>query len=93
MADLVPAEKIEGIVGVARHDRLHLGRAVSAEQRVYVLHSRACLDSGIDLRECVYSVALDWGILLGDWVDMEDRPVSLEIERGRLVPFAAVSRG
>ncbi|MFB7890316.1 hypothetical protein ACFCZ3_19920 [Cellulosimicrobium cellulans] len=59
MADLVPPGRIEEIVGACRHDTKHLGRAVSAEKRVYVLHSWACIDSGIDLRECEFSRALD----------------------------------
>lgn len=62
MSDLVPADQIEQIVGARRHKLAHLGRAVSAEQTVYVLHSFACRDSGIDLRTCVYSRALDAGI-------------------------------
>ena len=59
MSKLVPASKIEGIVGARRHPTNHQGRAVSAEQTVYVLHSKECLDSGIDLRRCPFSVAMD----------------------------------
>lgn len=46
MTEIVPDPKIQQIVGVYRHDTLHYGRAVTAEQRVYILHSRECLDSG-----------------------------------------------
>ena len=83
MSDLVPADQIEGIVGASRHATDHIGRAVSAEQTVYILHSCTCLDSGIDLRDCPYSVALDRGIRPAEWV--EDSPRRLEIIASRLV--------
>jgi hypothetical protein len=51
MSDLVPAEDIERIVGAPRHYQAHYGCAVSSEQTVYILHSKRCLGSGIDLRE------------------------------------------
>lgn len=79
MSRIEPADKIEAIVGAKRRAEEHLGRAVSAEQRVYVLHSQACVDSGIDLRECDYSQALDLGIDLGIWADHQDVPVVLAI--------------
>jgi hypothetical protein len=78
VSDIVPAEDIERIVGVERHPTEHWGRAVSAEQRVYILHSQECLDSGRDLRECPYSLALDNGIDPFDWT--EDVPVSLWLD-------------
>lgn len=80
MSRLEAADKIEAIVGAKRHPTDHLGRAVSAEQRVYVLHSEECAASGIDLRECQYSEALDLGIDLGIWGDHEDQPVRLLID-------------
>lgn len=86
MADLVPADQIEQIVGARRHAHQHLGRAASAEQTVYVLHSEKCRDSGIDLRECEWSLALDRGIDLDDWSGHEDRAVVLAFRRGRLFP-------
>lgn len=82
MSDLVPAEQIEQIVGAKRHSHQHLGRAVASEETVYVLHSQRCKDSGIDLRECEWSLALDRGIDLDDWRDYEDRPVVLAFRRG-----------
>jgi hypothetical protein len=89
MSDLVPAEEIERIVGVARHSVEHWGRAVSAEQKVYILHSRECLDRGGDLRDCPYSIALDQGLAMDRWADYEDQPVALWVSAatGRLVPF------
>ena len=88
MSDLVPAEDIEQIVGVERHETDHYARAVSAEQTVYILHSWACLDSGRDLRRCPISLALDNGIRLHEWT--EDVPVKVRIEgvfeNTRLVP-------
>jgi hypothetical protein len=90
VADLVPTEDIERIVGATRHRWFHQARAVSAEQTVYVLHSQKCLDSGIDLRECPYSLALDHGIRVEEW--RQDEPVMVHIEgdygKERLVPCA-----
>ena len=83
---LVPADRIEEIVGVKRHQRAHYGRAVSAERTVYILHSQRCKDSGIDLRECLYSTALKNGIdSTGEWRDKQDVAVMLGIWEGRLV--------
>ena len=80
MSRLEAADKIEGIVGVKRHPIDHMGRAVSAEQRVYVLHSVECAASGIDLRKCEYSEALDLGIDLDVWGDCQDTAVRLTID-------------
>ncbi|GAA2180924.1 hypothetical protein GCM10009785_13700 [Brooklawnia cerclae] len=90
MSDLVDHSQIEQIVGAKRHPTDHWGRAVSADQTVYILHSQACLDSGIDLRECPYSQALDRGIEdLGPWTRWrmtQGQPVRLAFSRGYLVP-------
>jgi hypothetical protein len=83
VSEVVPASKIERIVGAERHATDHIGRAVSAEQTVYILHSRECADSGIDLRDCPYSVALDE---YGVWSDREDEAVVLEIVDDALEP-------
>lgn len=83
MADVVPADQIEEIVGVVRHPTRHLGRAVSDEERVYILHSRECRDSTPDLRHCPYSRALDLGIDPSAWP--LDTPVELSIRGARLV--------
>lgn len=89
MTDLVPSSDIEAIVGADRHPDRHLARAVSAEQTVYILHSRHCLESGIDLRACPCSRALDSGIDLDEWHFHEDQPgVPVVIEDERLVPAA-----
>ena len=85
MSDLVPPEDVERIVGVARHESEHRARAVSAEQRVYVLHSHECLRATPDLRDCPYSLALDNGIVAADWI--EDEPVVVGIAHERLVPL------
>lgn len=82
---LVPADQIEHIVGARRHAHQHLGRAVTAEQTVYVLHPQQCKDSG-DLRECEWSRALSNGIDPADWEGHEDRAVALAIIRRRLFP-------
>ena len=96
MSRLESPAKIEGIVGAKRHATEHIGRAVSAEQRVYILHSRDCLDSGIDLRECEFSVALDRGIEhaipWSGWRRVQDRPVRVQVFRGWLVPELSAVR-
>ncbi len=92
MSDLV--SNIENVVGCKRHPTAHIGRAVSSEQVVYIMHSQECVDSGIDLRECPYSVALDeFGIDDGEWNGLEDRPVLLAIDCGMIAPVAEASDG
>lgn len=86
MSDLVSASDIERIVGVIRHKTEHYGRAVSDEETVYILHSRECLESGIDLRDCVFSTALDRGINMEAWLDMQDAAVRLGVWDRRLIP-------
>lgn len=90
VSDLVPSAEIEGIVGTARHPTEHWGRAASAEQTFYILHSAACRDSGIDLRDCEFSLALDeYGVEMRYWRDHEDGPVRLALDAdGRLIPAA-----
>jgi hypothetical protein len=71
---------IEAIVGVRRHVSEHIGRAISAEQTVYIVHSRECIESGIDLRQCPFSVALDDYGIAEEWEGWEDKPVVLELD-------------
>lgn len=78
MTDIVPTEDIEQIVGVQRDRYEHWGRAVSAEQKVYILHSMVCLRITRDLRQCPFSLALDDGIDPARWT--EDVAVRLRIE-------------
>lgn len=94
--DLVRADEIEKIVGVERDDVDHYGRAVSGEQKVYILHSRLCRETrGVlesDLRDCPYSRALDdLGINPTEWI--QDEPALLAIRDGRLVPVQEVRHG
>lgn len=88
MTNLVPRAEIEQIVGVVRHATEHVGRAVSVEQTVYILHSQECLDRDIDLRDCPFSLALDKGISGARWSGFQDEPVELWVSAatGRLVP-------
>lgn len=93
MTDLVPADYIEQIVGARRHPTNHLGRAVSSESRFYILHSQECRDSGIDLRDCPYSQALDLGLNETRWSYSADQPVRLAITGGGdLAPVVEVQR-
>jgi hypothetical protein len=86
MSELVDPSEIERIVGIARHATRHYANAVSAEQTLYILHSHKCKDSGIDLRECPFSIALDRGIEMDVWGDFEDQPMRVTINRsGRLI--------
>lgn len=93
MSEIVPADRIEEIVGVKRHPTDHYGRAVSDEQTVYILHSQQCKDT-TDLRDCPFSLVLDLGIKhhypWTGWRRVQDQAVKLEIARGFLMPdFAA----
>lgn len=93
MSNLVDPSAIECIVGASRHATRHVGRAVESEQTVYILHSQACKDSGADLRECEFSIALDHGINPPQWVTARttEKPVMLEVIGGRLVPTGFAS--
>lgn len=97
MSELVNADQIEQIVGADRHPVHHLARSVTAEQKVYILHSRKCRARMVDLRACPYSLALDGGIDPDDWRGFEDRPVVVTILHGRrlfpLVPKWLTSEG
>jgi hypothetical protein len=92
MTDPVPAEDIEQLAGAQRLPMAHVGRAVSAEETVYILHSQRCKDAGGDLRECPFSLALDRGISLKRWKGFMDRPVVLGVTPalGFLVPLYTV---
>lgn len=87
MSELVDPAEIERIVGIDRHATRHYARAIRAEQTVYILHSHRCKNSGHDLRECGFSIALDKGIDLATWEGHEDKAVRVVVNRsGRLIP-------
>jgi hypothetical protein len=92
VTDLVPTEEIEQLVGAQRLPMAHVGRAVSAEETVYILHSQRCKDAAGDLRTCPFSIALDRGINLTRWRGFMDRPVVLGVSPalGLLVPLYTV---
>ena len=87
MTERVPADEIENIVGRKRSVNDHYARAVSADQTVYILHSRECLALHADLRDCPWSLALDRGIDLDEWV--VDVPLTVRVRSGRLLPSPA----
>ncbi|TDO18154.1 hypothetical protein EV580_1337 [Mycobacterium sp. BK086] len=57
---------------------------VTADQKIYILHSRECFESGLDLRECLFSQALDNGVERDSWANHENIPVALGISDGQL---------
>lgn len=87
MSDLAP--NAESVVGIKRHETDHYARAVSSEQRVYILHSQECLDIFDDLRDCPISKALDRGIREDDWRGYEDQAVRVcvSVSALRLIPM------
>lgn len=82
MSNLVDPSSIERIVGLNRHPTVHLGRVVTAEDTVYIMHSEACVVDTPDLRDCPYSIALDKGVDVDRWD--RDVPAVLWIKDGRL---------
>ena len=90
MSDLVNPDQIESIVGVKRHETEHYARAVPSDDRVYILHSEHCRATTPDLRDCLFSQALDRGIVhhipWSAWRRLLNRPVRAEVFRGWLVP-------
>lgn len=91
MAELVDPLEIETLVGARRHESEHWGRASSEDEIVYILHSKNCLNSGIDLRACLFSIALYRGIIeppscWAAWEQNQDKPVLLRISGGHVVP-------
>lgn len=89
VADRVPAVDIEQIVGAPRHEWVHFGRADSLQGRFFLLHSRRCVATNSDLRECPFSQALDRGIYPGP-ADL-DRTVPVGIRYGNLTIEAPAS--
>lgn len=84
MSNLVDPSKIEEIVGIKRHQRAHFAKAVSDEQKVYILHSHHCVEDNTDLRDCEFSIALDAGIDIEKWD--EDTTTLVQVVDGELVP-------
>lgn len=79
----VDPDDIENIVGISRQTLRHMARAVSSEQRVYILHSMICFNAGTTLT-CGYSQALGNGIDPDAWV--EDQTIHVIVQDGQLVP-------
>lgn len=89
MSEPVPREKIEEIVGHARHPRIHYGRAVSETETFYILHSQQCLEQYDDLSYCPFSIAMDLGLNLPMWAFHMDQPVPIGVYDGELLPLQA----
>lgn len=88
MSNLVPNMEIERLVGAKRQATAHVGRINTNDEVMYILHSQECKDSGIDLRTCPYSRALDLGFFnIPAWKGFYDMPVSLRLDKNeRLNP-------
>ena len=87
--ETVPADRIETIVGARRSVALHIARAVSDEEQVYILHSAACLKKYASLLDCPFSRSLSrYGIDVERWSDHTDSPVVVRIcyTDGSLLP-------
>lgn len=83
--ELVPTDKIEGIVGVRRSLYIHYGRAVSEEGRFYILHPELCIGGrcpwGYDLTKCLFSMAMEMEIANVE----EDAPLILYLEESNTI--------
>lgn len=89
MSELVAPDQIEELVGARRHSIKHLGRMDTAAGVVHILHSEWCRRRVADLRTCAFSIALDAGIDVADWVGWHDRPIVLGVDPyGTLCPWA-----
>lgn len=82
MVERVNSDEIEGIVGTYRRIYAHIGYADSETQTFYIMHSKICLETCPDLRECDYSLALDNGRIN---VTAEDEPKYIMLEEGGIV--------
>lgn len=71
-------DEIEHIVRAKRHPTKHLGRLVSENETIYVLHSAECVAALEDLRDCRYSLAIGRSGS-ARWEAVRDRPVVLSI--------------
>ena len=88
MTELVDPEVIESVVGMTRHDTIHFGRAVTTDERFYILHSRECRDDTADVRDCPFSLALDHGIMGVPGVDWAtDTLLVLSIANDKLTTY------
>jgi|GEM_PF-1473118 len=92
MNDLVDPNQIELIVGARRHSVKHLGRVVTATQTTYILHSQLCLQRGEDLRECVFSRAMDEGFDLAEFEAFTDRPIVMAVDSQGVLCPAEIAR-
>jgi hypothetical protein len=92
MSDFVPSDHVEEIVGAKRDNTLHLARAITAEQRVYLLHSVECVEEFEDLRECEFSLSLEKGIYFELWEELFDEAVVVTLGHyGELHPARRVN--
>lgn len=86
---LVDRTTCEQTVGQQRWHFEHIG--MYDGRTITILHSRRCLDSGVDLRDCVFSLALANGTTSnGCWI--KDYPHILEVKGGCLHPGLGLPR-
>ena len=87
MSNKVDPNQIEEIVGTKRNRKAHIGKFVSEEDKVYIMHSRECVVAHEDLRQCKFSLAMDTGLPEKAWNKYADKTVLLGIMKDFLVPL------
>lgn len=80
MERIVPDEHMEQLVGARRSRELHIAKASSRDQRVYILHPWTCLSDNEDVAGCEFHEMLENGISLDKWQDSLDIPVVIGLD-------------
>lgn len=75
MTECVTWEQMQEVFGIPRLDHVHVAKAVSDEQVLYILHSQDCLDRTEDLRTCPYAEAQNQGVDEAAWEPYLDKIV------------------
>lgn len=78
----VDPQAIVKIFGRERDISMHLGRIELANGQLAIMHSQLCIDSGRDLLECPFTLAIP-DFIPEEWPETE--PFSLRLRDGELV--------
>jgi len=87
MSNLVNSKEIEEIIGAPRNRKAHFGKLITAEDKIYIMHSYECVFKNEDLRQCEFSKAMDHSTPEKLWNKFEDKTVLLGVMSGSLVPL------